>query len=497
MAAFYRKYRPQNFEELVGQTPIRVTLLEALKQDRISHAYLFSGPRGTGKTSTARLVAKAIQCEARLPSGEPCGTCEICLLNASNELVDLVEVDAASNRGIDEIRDLREKIRFAPTRAKSKVYIIDEVHMLTKEAFNALLKSLEEPPAHVFFILATTEIHKIPETILSRCQRYDFKRISDRDIVAHLEAVASKEGRSADRAALELIAKTADGGMRDALSIFEQLSNEPVTVDLVHERLGLASSQHCDDLYGALGSCDTQKGLLLIERLHKEGADLQQFTVAFLGLLRQKLHEAVEQKKVQVLPKLLDWTNLFDDAWIKLKRASIATLPLEIAIIRATNTIPSETAPAVNKAPLKLVDPPPAPSSVGPVHAPSPRMVIGTPEVAPREVPTAIPEPAGLVVMHREAILQQLPKVYAALSNPAVRVSFQTGHLKSVEDKKLTFCFSSEFHLNKTRDPEALVSIENAFKKVLAEDVKLFLELEKIADDPLGWETVEEPLSNS
>lgn len=468
MTALYRKYRPQRFEDLVGQTPIRVTLLEALKQGRLSHAYLFSGPRGTGKTSTARLVAKAIQCENRLPTGEPCGTCEICLLNARNELVDLVEVDAASNRGIDEIRDLREKIRFAPTRAKSKVYIIDEVHMLTKEAFNALLKSLEEPPPHVYFILATTEIHKIPETILSRCQRYDFKRISEREIVEHLEAVAKEEGRDAERSALELIAKAADGGMRDALSLFEQLSNEPLTVALVNERLGLASSQYCDEFYGALGSADAPKALMLIERLYKEGVDLQQFTVAFLGLLREKLHEAVAQKKTTVLPKLLEWTELFDDAWIKLKRASIATLPLEIAVVRATHRFAAE------------------------VEIPAPKAVAVTPAAAP----TQPQETAGEVQMHREAILQQLPKVYASLSNPALRVSFQTAKLKSIDDKKLTFGFTSEFHLNKSREPQGLVTIENAFKTILGSDeVKLFLELDKISEDPLGWETVEEPLA--
>ncbi|QQR54861.1 DNA polymerase III subunit gamma/tau [Candidatus Peregrinibacteria bacterium] len=459
MTALYRKYRPQRFEDLVGQTPIRVTLLEALKQGRLSHAYLFSGPRGTGKTSTARLVAKAIQCESRLASGEPCGTCEICQLNARNELVDLVEVDAASNRGIDEIRDLREKIRFAPTRAKSKVYIIDEVHMLTKEAFNALLKSLEEPPPHVYFILATTEIHKIPETILSRCQRYDFKRISERDIVSHLEAVAKEEGRDAERSALECIAKVADGGMRDALSLFEQLSNEPVTLALVQERLGLVGHQYCEELYGALGSCDASKALLLIENLYKEGMDLQAFTVAFLGLLRKKLHEAVEQKKTAVLPKLLEWIQLFDDAWIKLKRASIATLPLEIAVVRAT-------------------------------HHPEAQK-----EEGPR--PVTAEAPKGEMFLHREALIQQLPKVYAMLSNPALRVSFQTGKLKKMEEQSLTFGFTSEFHLNKSREPQSLVTIENAFKAVLGHEVKLFLELDKMLDDPLGWETVEEPLSSS
>ena len=298
MTALYRKYRPQSFEELVGQAPIRTTLLEALRQNRLVHAYLFSGPRGTGKTSTARLVAKAILCENRTASGEPCNVCELCLTATRGELVDLIEIDAASNRGIDEIRDLREKRLFAPSRAKSKVYIIDEVHMLTKEAFNALLKSLEEPPSHVYFILATTEIHKVPGTILSRCQRYEFKRISDVEIVAQLTAIAEQEQREVEPAALELLAKAAEGGMRDAISLFEQLSNERLTAQVVRERLGLNHDQACEALYVALGTADTQKGLRVIEELHREAQDLQQFTSAFLGLLRGKLHEAVELKKM-------------------------------------------------------------------------------------------------------------------------------------------------------------------------------------------------------
>ncbi len=470
MTALYRKYRPQHFEEIVGQNPIRVTLLEGLKLGRLSHAYLFSGPRGTGKTSTARLLARAIQCEKLLPTGEPCSQCEICQLNAKGELVDLVEVDAASNRGIDEIRDLREKIRFAPTRAKAKVYIIDEVHMLTKEAFNALLKSLEEPPSHVFFILATTEIHKIPETILSRCQCYEFKRISEREMLAQLEKIAKAEGREAEPSALELIVKYADGGMRDAISLFEQLSSEALTVQVVQDRLGLANHQMADELYAALGSADPQKGLELIEQLHKDGYDLQQFTVTFLGLLREKIHEAVALKKNLVLPKLIDWATLFDEAWVKLKRASIATLPLEIAVIRATQN--TQGLPTENPV-----------HASSPAHAPSP--------IKASNAPTPTSSQEGL---KREALLQQLPKVYSAISQPGVRVSFQTGRLKSIEGQRLSFSFGSEFHLSKVNDPESRVAIEEALKKVLSEDVKLFFELEKPAEDPLGWETVEEPL---
>ena len=309
--AFYRKYRPQDFEHLIGQGPVRSTLMQGLKQGRIAHAYLFSGPRGTGKTSTARLIAKAIQCENPGEDGTACGGCSVCSMNAKNQLIDLIEIDAASNRGIDEIRDLRDKIRFTPTHAKAKVYIIDEVHMLTKEAFNALLKSLEEPPAHAYFILATTEIHKIPDTIISRCQRYDFKRISRAAIVDRLKYIAESEKLEFDLEALELLAKSADGGMRDAISLLEQFSGEKITKELVTEGLGLTRHESCEQLYGALGSSDTQKGLAVIETLHSQGYNLQQFTLSFLGLLRNKLHEAVHANKSNIVPKILNWIDLF------------------------------------------------------------------------------------------------------------------------------------------------------------------------------------------
>lgn len=219
--ALYRVWRPQTFQDMVGQQHVKQTLQNALKQQQFSHAYLFSGPRGTGKTSTAKILAKAINCE-KGPANEPCNECEACRQITEGSLMDVVEIDAASNRGVDEIREIREKIKYSPSGVRYKVYIIDEAHMLTTEAFNALLKTLEEPPAHAVFILATTEPHKLPATIISRCQRFDFRRIQTEDIVVRMTEICDSNGINYEQKALSLIARVADGGLRDATSLLDQ-----------------------------------------------------------------------------------------------------------------------------------------------------------------------------------------------------------------------------------------------------------------------------------
>ena len=274
--AFYRKYRPQTFTHVVGQEHITKTLLNAVKTGKTSHAYLFTGSRGTGKTSCAKILSKAVNCPNAV-DGNPCNECEICKGIDDGSILDIIEIDAASNNGVDNIRDLREEANFTPTKTKYRVYIIDEVHMLSIGAFNALLKTLEEPPAHVIFILATTEVHKIPSTILSRCQRFDFKRIPPESIAERLKLVAEKENLQLSDDGAMLIARIADGAMRDALSLLDRCSSYEGVIDstVVADSAGLAGREHIFALCDCILNEDTPKALETINTLYNDSCDME------------------------------------------------------------------------------------------------------------------------------------------------------------------------------------------------------------------------------
>ena len=274
--ALYRKYRPQTFDDVSGQMAVTQTLKTQLQSGRMSHAYLFTGSRGTGKTSCAKILAKAVNC-LHPENGNPCNQCAACRSIDDGSCMDVLEIDAASNNGVDNVRDLREDAIYTPSQVKMRVYIIDEVHMLSISAFNALLKIIEEPPEHLLFILATTELHKVPATILSRCQRFSFRRISQEDIAARLQYVAYQENIDLDDSAARVIARLADGGMRDGLSLLDQCASATqgeLTAERVYQCLGIAGEQRCGELMGYIAEHDTKKALELFNRLYTEGKDL-------------------------------------------------------------------------------------------------------------------------------------------------------------------------------------------------------------------------------
>lgn len=274
--ALYRKYRPQTFDDVSGQAAVTQTLKTQLMSGKMSHAYLFTGSRGTGKTSCAKILAKAVNC-LHPDNGNPCNACEACRAIDSGSCMDVLEIDAASNNGVDNVRDLRDDAIYTPSQVKMRVYIIDEVHMLSISAFNALLKIIEEPPEHLLFILATTELHKVPATILSRCQRFSFRRISQEDIAARLQYVAYQENIDLDDSAARVLARLADGGMRDGLSLLDQCASATtgeLTAERVYACLGIAGEQKCGELMGYIAAHDTRKALELFNRLYAEGKDL-------------------------------------------------------------------------------------------------------------------------------------------------------------------------------------------------------------------------------
>ena len=327
--ALYRKYRSQTFSQLVGQEVVAKTLKQAVEQEKISHAYLFSGPRGTGKTSVAKIFAKAMNCPNQV-DGEPCNNCYICQAVTEGSLEDVIEMDAASNNGVDEIREIRDKSTYAPSLARYKVYIIDEVHMLSTGAFNALLKTLEEPTQNVVFILATTELHKIPATILSRVQRFEFKSIRTQDITAHIHHILEKENISSEPEAVEIIARRAEGGMRDALSILDQAlsltQGNALTTAISEEITGTISLSALDDYVAALSQQDVSKALDSLNLLFENGKSMTRFVTDLLRYLRDLLVVQTGGENTHHSPVFMDNLALSQESLFEMIR--IATVSL-------------------------------------------------------------------------------------------------------------------------------------------------------------------------
>ncbi|WP_172200798.1 DNA polymerase III subunit gamma/tau [Saccharibacillus qingshengii] len=326
--ALYRAWRPQSFQDMVGQQHIIRTLQNAIREQRVSHAYLFSGPRGTGKTSAAKILAKAVNCE-KGPAPEPCNECETCKRISSGAVMDVLEIDAASNRGVEEIRDLRDKIKYAPTEVRRKVYIIDEVHMLTTEAFNALLKTLEEPPEHAMFILATTEPHRLPATIISRCQRFDFRRVSLEEQTGRLTEICREEKIEAEESALQYIARLSDGGMRDALSVLDQISaftDGKVTYDQVLNMTGGIASEQFSALAEFLSAKDAGGVLQTVESWMQEGKSADKCMENLLYYFRDLLMIKMVPNSEHMTERVLDAASFHTIAELFTKENLFRTL---------------------------------------------------------------------------------------------------------------------------------------------------------------------------
>ena len=434
----YRKYRPRVFADVYGQDHVTSTLKNEIKEGRISHAYLFTGSRGTGKTTCAKILAKAVNCPNAV-DGEPCNTCEICKGLDSGTIYDVVEIDAASNNGVDNIRDLREEVNYTPTRGKYRVYIIDEVHMLSTGAFNALLKTLEEPPAHVIFILATTEVHKLPATILSRCQRFDFKRIQPETMAVRLQQVAGLEGMELAPDAATLIARIADGALRDGLSILDQCAgrSKQITAQLVSEVAGLAGREALYRLSDAVLARDSSAAVEELAQLHENSYDMERLCVEMTNHFRnfmmvktvKKSRELIictddEYKHIEesagqfTLAQILRGLDLFQSTLVKIKGGATPRIEMEMAFVRLCEPKLETDPDAINQrlsaleravqngvpaAPVKTVQSPapaahPAPAQPTVPPAPQPAPVAATPAPEPEPVPATSAEPVSAPV---------------------------------------------------------------------------------------------------
>ncbi len=505
-AALYRKWRPPRFADIVGQGPVTQTLTQAVASDRVSHAYLLCGPRGTGKTSTARVLAKSLNCTMRPPRvGDPCGLCDNCRAIENGSFVDLIEIDAASNRGIDEMRDLREKVRFAPTVGKRKVYIIDEAHALTNDAFNAFLKTLEEPPPYTVFVLATTEPHRLPATIVSRCQRFDFHRIALSDIVERLTGIAQEEGVDASPEALQLIARTAGGSLRDATNLLDQLITSfggQLTAEQAREMLGAGGEEQALSLVQRLLAGRTSEALEVINGVAREGLDLRplhRMTVDYLraALLiksgvtdaldipndaRMQLAASVEEVDIERIMRAL---RLFGQASLRFDQPS--PLPLELAAVELA-LAPQQAAPA----PVPVPQPSQQRPSERQAAAARPPASQPRPQYAPQQerrpeqaAPPASPPPFDPAAPLQQRLDAQWPAILKALASVPrrkfdVAALLRSSATRMVDGSTLVVVFAhhsnSERLQSELEDPRCKAEVESVLKQALGESLTVRIE---------------------
>lgn len=457
--SLYRAYRPKTFADVTGQEHVVTTLEQAVQQRKLSHAYLFAGTRGTGKTSIARILAKAMLTNDVADAARR-GQIEAAVDDGS--LVDCTEIDAASNRGIDDIRSLLEKIQFTPVVASAKVYIIDEVHMLTKEAFNALLKTLEEPPAYAYFILATTELHKIPATIQSRCQRFQFRQIREEDIVRRLQYIADQERIVAERPALRAIAHSARGSLRDAISLLDQLRSLPqVTLADVQERIGESGHEYVEQLLAALDAGDALAILETSRAMEERAAPFETVIRMLLSSARERLHAAA-QDGTSMAPHV----RVIDGLLRAAKDVRIAPVPalvFESALLSLlANADPGpETSPAPRAAPVPIAKPT-RPAS------PAPPTPASTPD-RPRGEPATVLAPELTI----ETVLKAWPDIVAKTEPPFVRMSLKNGQPVRLEGDTLIVRFASAFHREKASAAEGGRSTAEAIEAMFKHPLKL------------------------
>ena len=486
---FYRKYRPQTIEELDSKE-VREKLYNVLESSEVSHAFLFTGPKGLGKTSTARIIAKSLNCEKKTKGIEPCNKCEQCLSITNGTNMDVLEIDGASNRGIDEIRDLREKIKLSPMSARKKVYIIDEVHMLTTEAFNALLKTLEEPPSHVVFILCTTEPHKIPGTILSRCLHIQFKKATNEELVRSFERIIKSEKLEGEKDALSLIANLSDGSFRDGVKILEEMvliaKDKKITKELVEKNYSIASLQYqIAQMIKSLENKDVKTALEVVGKLTREGIDMVNFMQGLIETLHNSLllkagveiasgnSLILDNSKLEIsdLKRLIE---LLSRAKSDLKYAVLPQIPLELVIVEwgiagqgVVEAGPLETGPVRSLPPTNT----PSPSSVRVVGSPSSsatRLSV-EPEIKSNE--NIVQQDIAKYSEHDALWGALIDKVKTY--NHSVAGVLRGCNIKSYDKKVLLLETNFKFHKDKLSERKTKDLIEEACKEVTKKDVKL------------------------